>query len=319
MIDLIIPTYNQPEMLADCLASVRRYTTAEYNLVIADDHSPDATMKKVWRGCKVIYNESGTQGFPHNCNWAVSKTKAPLICLLNSDTVAKPLWLDAMLDEMDDPTVGIVGAKLLYPADHPLSRGIQHAGVAHNVQGMPYHIFRGMDRNTERANRRRELNAVTFACVLIRREVWEQVGGLCEDYVGGQFEDIDFCHKARERGWKIVYQPNAVLIHREHGSGEEFVNASSKPNAVLYRQRWGRLGSDEYLFQDVTMDLETVAAVVQMVRSRAMRYITQTPTREHIEHCERVARLPYKNLAPHEQEITRDMARMLLKELGAVL
>ena len=193
MIDVIIPTYNKPEMLQQCLRALAASTRVDYNLIIADDNSPDPKMVPALKGLKVIKNESGTRGFPNNCNYAVKKTKAEFICLLNSDTVPTPLWLDVMLEEMDDPSVGIVGARLLYPGGHKLAFCLQHAGVAHNRDGMPYHIYRGMDRHFPPANERRELNAVTFAVVLIRRSLWEELGGLSEEYKGGQFEDMDFC------------------------------------------------------------------------------------------------------------------------------
>lgn len=320
LIDVIIPVYNQPELTKACVKSVKASTFMEYNLVIADDNSPDPNMRWATAGCKVIFNKSGTQGFPHNCNYAASKTKGEFILLLNNDTIARPLWIDAMCAEMDDPSVGIVGAKLIYPASHKYGNCIQHAGVARNKHSMPYHIWRGSSPSYPPANQRRELNAVTFACALIRRKLWEELGGLCEDYVGGQWEDMDFCNRARQAGWRIVYQPNAVLYHYEHGSGEDFVELSTKTNRQLYFERWRHLGSDEYLFntQSLPDKLEEVAPIVHQLRARSLTYLLQNLSREHIDRCTNVSRLPYKNLPPQEQDISRNMAETLLTRLGEI-
>jgi len=320
-VDIIVPVYNKPELLMQCLRALDGSTTIKYNLFIADDNSPDLEMKNVFKGHKVITNKSGTRGFPHNCNYAVSQTKAPFIMLLNSDTAATPLWLNVMLQEMDDPSIGIVGCKLLYPASHRLGNCIQHAGVAHNKDGMPYHIYRGMDRNLVAANMRRELNAVTFAVVLIRRKLWEELGGLSEEFVGGQFEDMDFCARARAANWKIVYQPLALLYHYEHGSGEEFVSETSQKNAKLFVTKWGRKGSDESLFKPTGLEeyKEEFAEIMHEIRARSMRYVFQTPTTQHMELCQRIARLPYKNLREEDQRIALDMADRALKALAEIM
>ena len=319
MIDLIIPVYNKPELLVQCLRALDGSTRADYNLVIADDNSSDPKMKAAFKGNKVIINK-GARGFPNNCNYAVSQTKSEFICLLNNDTAATPLWLDVMLREMDDPSVGIVGARLLYPGDHKLAFCLQHAGVAHNRDGMPYHIYRGMGKNFPPANERREINAVTFAVVLIRRKLWEELGGLDEAFVGGQFEDMDFCARARVASWKIVYQPLALLYHYEHGSGEDFVVETSDKNARLFRSKWGARGSDEHLFKPTGFEeyREQLANVMHQLRARSLRYLYENLTKERIERCQRISRLPYKNLPPEDRAVALDMADVILKSLSEI-
>jgi len=320
-VDIIIPVYNKPELLVQCLRALNGSTTVPYNLTIADDNSPDPQMANIFKGHNVIVNQSGVRGFPNNCNYAVAHTTGEFIVLLNSDTAPTPLWLDAMLQEMDDPNVGIVGARLIYPASHRLGNCIQHAGVAHNRDGMPYHIYRGMDRNFVPANTRRELNAVTFAVALIRRKLWDELNGLCEDYVGGQFEDMDFCARAKAASWKIVYQPLALLYHSEHGSGKEFVDESSPKNAALFQKRWASRGSDEALFTPTGFEQyrEQFAEVMHQMRARSMRYVYQTPTPQHMELCQRVARLPYKNLREEDKAIALDMADQVLNALAGLM
>jgi GT2 family glycosyltransferase len=317
VIDVIIPVYNKPELLVQCLRALDGSTRVDYNLVIADDNSSDPKMKAAFKGHKVIANK-GARGFPNNCNYTVSQTKSEFICLLNNDTAATPLWLDVMLREMDDPSVGIVGARLLYPGDHKLAFCLQHAGVAHNRDGMPYHIYRGMGKHFPPANERREINAVTFAVVLIRRKLWEELGGLDETYVGGQFEDMDFCARARAADWKIVYQPLALLYHYEHGSGEEFVADTADKNARLFRSKWGARGSDEHLFKLTGLEehKERLADVMHQLRARSLRYLYENLTKERIERCQRISRLPYKNLPEEDRLVALDMASIVLKALS---
>jgi GT2 family glycosyltransferase len=211
MIQIIIPVYNGLELLKKCVNAVRGHTYVDYELIVADDNSPDANIKSYCRKEKIrfVQNGSGVQGFPHNCNWAAKESNSEFICLLNSDTEVLSGWLDAMKEEMVEPSVGIVGAKLIYPMakGSPWGGTIQHAGVARNDNGMPYHIYRGLSPRQRCVNVLTECNAVTFACALIRRRVWDDLGGLDEGYVGGQFEDVAFCYESRNRGWRVIYTP----------------------------------------------------------------------------------------------------------------
>jgi len=254
-VTIIIPTYNGTEHLKRCLSALERNTVAPYEVLIADDRSSKPEFRLYLRGLKNRYpivKSHLRRGFAGINNWAVSKTITKYICLLNSDAVPGHMWLTHMLRELNKHKgVGIVGAKLLYPPQKGYNLGgkIQHAGVARNSEGLPYHIFGGQPSDFPLANVRRELNAVTFACVLIRRKLWDSLGGLDKGYRIGQFEDVDFCWKARKAGWKIVYQPKATLLHYEHGSGEDVVTKHSMNNRGRLMSIWGNMGSDEYLFE----------------------------------------------------------------------
>lgn len=249
IIDIIIPTYNAPDLLRHCLTGIERNTHIPHRLYIADDNSTDPSMRNIFKNLTVIKNKSGVQGFPHNCNYAVGQTEGDFVCLLNSDTVPYRHWLTAMAQEMIFDDVGIVGAKLIYPdSDKRYGGMIQHAGVARANGGVPYHIFMGQSPKAQCVNVRREINAVTFACALIRRKLWDQLGGLDEAFVGGQFEDVDFNWRARELGWKVIYTPGAQLIHHEHGSGNEFVSRHSAKNFSILKAKWGHLKADADLF-----------------------------------------------------------------------
>ena len=324
---LVIPTYNKPALLKKCLAAIRRNTRGDYRVIIADDNSPDQDMQTYLGQLRakgkvtVIANGSGTRGFPHNCNWAVKQTDEPLICLVNQDVEVTSGWLTAFKAEMRDSTVGIVGCLLLYPDTKGYGRQglVQHAGVARNALGQPVHVFRLAARDDPRVQVRRDwINAVTFALALIRRETWDEVGGLDERYVGGQFEDISFNWTAREKGWKVVYTPKAVAYHYEHGSGEEYCRETSAANMERFIQYWGRMPSDEYLFTDEA-ELAGEEALVDAVARHlwdvyldGLGVIGANPTRDVIEAGRQLMKKKWEQIDPQRQEKMRAYARKLV-------
>jgi tetratricopeptide (TPR) repeat protein len=125
----------------------------------------------------------------------------------------------------------VVGSKLLYE-----NGTIQHAGVAFSrVWFTPYHIYSGLPADAPCVNRRREFQSITAACMLVRREVFEAVGGFDEGYRNG-FEDVDLCLKIREQGWQLIYRPDSVLYHLESQTPGR--KAHDKDNAKRLVQRW---------------------------------------------------------------------------------
>jgi GT2 family glycosyltransferase len=304
-------------MLKRCLRSVKANTHVPYGLIISDDNSPDAEMQayldKLEHEYNVLRNDAQL-GFPANVNQAVEFSDADFICLLNSDTRVCVGWLEALLDEMESPDVGIVGCKLVYPNEKepPWGGTIQHAGVAKGQQG-PYHIWRGMPKDYPPANVRREVNCVTFACALIRRTLWDELEGLDEGYKGGQFEDVSFSWTARELGWKVVYTPKAVVYHYEHGSGEEWVKKSESPNRRRLNEQFPNQPDDVQLFESLDKTEEGIAAFVHQIRSAAIFHTIGF--RNKLDHPLRLATMSYDELPEVEREWAREHAKRLLEVL----
>lgn len=169
-------------------------------------------------------------------NAGVAATDGEFVLLLNNDTIPKAGFLKAMLAQMADPKVGIVGAKLLFP-----NRTIQHIGVVFRNDGVPYHLgYNKKDDGTfEPAMRTDEYPAVTFACALIRRSLWDDIGGLDPAYFFN-YEDTDFCLQAVEKGWKIISSHEAVVLHLEGQSGEsrKTEKHSLNRNLKVFGARW---------------------------------------------------------------------------------
>jgi len=156
-----------------------------------------------------------------------------------------------------DDKIGVVGAKLLYPPERAeRAYKIQHCGVARDKTGSPYHIWRDKEYNYPPTLVDRYVNAITGACMLVRRECWTNLHGFDRAYEFCQFEYVDFCWRARRAGWKVYLSTRAVLLHYEHGTGEAFAYQKHDHNRAILLQRWAGLDSDEAMF-----DSEGVNAV----------------------------------------------------------
>ncbi len=148
-------------------------------------------------------------------NVAAEQAGGELLCC--STTTSRSMggdWLEEMVSQILQAGVGIVGAKLDYP-----DGTIQHAGVTLGIDGVAGHLHRGADRFDlgyfgDLALTRR-VSAVTGACMLIRRDVWDDLGGLDATDLAVAFNDIDFCLRAQESGWAVIWTPFAELIHHE--------------------------------------------------------------------------------------------------------
>ncbi|RYD03774.1 hypothetical protein N752_18680 [Desulforamulus aquiferis] len=168
--------------------------------------------------------------------------KGKYLVFLNNDTVSLPDWLDNLVSIIENQSdVGIVGSKLLFP-----NGTIQHAGVAIAENApwplTPFHIFHRKPGDFKEANRFRELQVVTGACMLIRRELFFDVGCFDEAYVNG-YEDVDLCLKVRQKGYRVIYCPHSVLYHYESVSEGRFNHID--PNICHFHAKWlGKIEPD---------------------------------------------------------------------------
>ena len=190
-------------------------------------------------------------------NFAVRHCDSPYLLFLNNDTeVVSPEWLTAMLEFAQHQEIGAVGAKLLYPDDT-----IQHAGVVLGIGGVAGHSHRYLPEHHlgyfGQHNLVRNYSAVTAACLLTRREVFEAVGGFNEE-LAVAFNDVDFCLKIRQAGYRIVYTPYARLYHYESASRGSDSTAENtgrfRAETAYMLARWGAwLQNDPYYNPNLTI------------------------------------------------------------------
>jgi GT2 family glycosyltransferase len=191
-------------------------------------------------------------------NWAAEQARGELLCFLNDDTeVIGGDWLSAMVAQVVRDRVAAVGAMLLYP-----NQRIQHAGVLLGAGGVAAHMYLRRHRDTrgyhDRALVDQDVSCVTAACMLVRRDVFVDVGGFDES-LAIAFNDVDLCLRLREAGWRIVWTPSAELYHKESASiGRHSAGARAEEWMVesnLMQSRWGQeLLSDPYYSPNLSLD-----------------------------------------------------------------
>jgi GT2 family glycosyltransferase len=220
LVSIIIPTRDGPRLRA-CLESLwYRTRYPRYEIVLIDNGSRDLGVLRHMADhadkLRVIRDDRPFNFSALN-NVAAEHARGEVLCLMNDDVeVMNGDWLDEMVAFLLQPEVGIVGAKLYFG-----DRRIQHAGLVLGVGGIAAHSFRFFDHlyfgHLGHAILPRTCSAVTAACLVTRRRVWEEIGGFDEE-LAVSFNDVDYCLRARARGWQTVWTPFAELVHYESTS-----------------------------------------------------------------------------------------------------
>lgn len=264
LISIIIPNKDQVQMLEKCLSAIKKSTYAEYEIIIVENNSTeketfayyekltgtaytaDCPMEGVFsdgkRICVVTWKEAFNYSAIHN--FALAYAKGSYLLLLNNDVeITTPDWLEELLSHCERADVAAVGCKLLYPDGR-----IQHAGVGIGLGGIANSMFVGMDSKfhgyMHRANLQLDYSAVTGACMMLKRHVFEEVGGF-EEALAVAYNDVDLCLRMGRAGYRIVYTPYAQGIHYESKSrGYENTpekQARLQKEADYMRKNWAEL------------------------------------------------------------------------------
>ena len=223
-VSAIVPTKNHAELLETCVNGLLRNTDyPSLEIAIVDHDSDDMATKillaKFAKDFRVrILRYAGLFNFSAINNFAVANTDGDVLAFLNNDIeIMHPDWLREMVSQVMRPGIGAVGAKLYYPDGN-----IQHAGVIVGIGGVAGHQYCHMPHDFAGPNGEtilvRELSAVTGACMLVRRSAFIEAGGFDPINLPVAFNDIDFCLRLREHGYRNIFTPFAELIHHESAS-----------------------------------------------------------------------------------------------------
>ena len=253
-VSIIIPLFNNLEYTKKCIEAIRGKTpNGLYELIIVDNGSTDGTedfLKSFMGNIKIISNEKNL-GFAKACNQGARASSSDYILFLNNDVEAQSGWLEPLLKALDnDSSVAAVSSKLLFP-----DGTIQHAGVLivdhrkHQDPLLALNACYQEPSDLPEANEPRTYQALTAACLLVRRNAFDQVGGFDEGFWNG-YEDTDLCFKLRMEGYKLVYQPESVLIHHEEKSGFERFSKMLENIARLHGKWLGKIKPDIILEDD---------------------------------------------------------------------
>lgn len=249
-VSLIVPSTARLTHVRACLTAVLEQTLyPNFEMIIVlSQHAPlDAIQKEnlapimADARVRVVFAPMEQFNYSRANNIAVQQSTAPLICLLNDDV--SPIasdWLSIMVGHLQDERIAAVGAKLYYP-----DATVQHGGVIMGLCGLCDHSFRLLPRGEAgygaRASVEQELSAVTAACLLIRKPVFDAVGGLDEHFASA-FNDVDLCLKMRQAGHGIIWSAQAELWHHETISfGKHYADddkSLAERDIAIMRERW---------------------------------------------------------------------------------
>ncbi|MGJ8522727.1 Glycosyl transferase [Carnimonas sp. R-84981] len=247
-VTLLIPTRDMVHMLRPCVNRILELTDyPNFDIIILDNQSSDpealAYLNDIEHEARVrVLRWNHPFNYSAVNNFGARHCQSDIIGLVNNDI--EPInsgWLTEMVSHAIRPEIGCVGAKLYYPDDT-----LQHAGVILGLGGVAGHAHRFFPRSEggfqNRLNHIQNLSAVTAACLLLRRDLFEMVGGLEEEHLPVAYNDVDLCLKVRELGYRNLWTPFAELYHHESVSRGADDNPAKKARAKrevdYFRGRW---------------------------------------------------------------------------------
>jgi len=260
-----IVLYNSLPFSKQCIKYLFKNTDPKlFELAIIDNASTDGTAEwiqkefvdsKEYRSVKTtIYFNDKNGGFAYAHNQAGKDCQTDCFLPFNNDIIPCKGWLEPILDALARPEVGIVGSKLISPK----SMGIQHAAVIFLENGTPYHRYFGYPSDIPEVNIPAYVPAVTGAVFAVKKTLWDMLGGFDTRYFCG-WEDIAFCLAAREKGYRVFYEPRSQLYHYEGESVGRY--SKEDANRTLFFSEWGEKialwGNKDYADYQKELQLQT--------------------------------------------------------------
>jgi len=263
LVSIVICTRDHGDLVRTAVGSiVARSTYGNYDITIVDNGSRDPDTLACLRGLAVqagvrVIRDDSPFNYSRLNNAAVATTRGDVVCLLNDDIeVLSPDWLEELVAQAIRPDVGAVGARLWYP-----DGTLQHGGVIIGIGGVAGHAHPRLPRGRRgylcRGVLQQEMSAVTGACLAVRRTVYDEVGGLDERLVVA-FNDVDFCLRLRQAGYRNIWTPYAELVHHESATRGPEDNpekiARFQREIGFMQARWGAaLECDPYYNVNLSM------------------------------------------------------------------
>lgn len=220
LVSIIIPNKDQAGMLQRCLEEIQEKSTyRNYEIIIVENNSTETETYEFYQSLegkdniRLLYWDKEFNYAAIN-NFGAAQARGEYLILLNNDiTVITPDWIEEMLGNCQRREVGITGARLYFP-----DNTIQHGGIVIGIGGSAGSMFVGMKREMtgylHKAVIQQNLSAVTAACLMVRRDVFDEVGGL-DEQLAVAFNDVDFCLRVRAAGYLVVYDPQVEMYHYE--------------------------------------------------------------------------------------------------------
>ena len=246
-VTVIVPVHGQWSYTRRCLRSIEDSgAQVPFEVVVVDDASPDesADLLTASTGVRLVRTERNL-GFLRAVNLGATHARGELLVLLNNDTEVRPGWLDALTAAVDgDETIGLAGAKLVYP-----DGTLQECGGIVFADASAANYGHGDDPDDPRYTAMRDVDYCSGAAILVRRELWERLGGFDERYSPAYYEDTDLAFGVRAAGYRTVVAPDAVVVHHEGVSHGTDVTAGVKQyqevNRGVFAEKWADALADQ--------------------------------------------------------------------------
>ena len=215
-VSLVIPLFAAADLTRRCLETIRDNTmTIGYEVILVDDTADTDTKQLLEHvhGARVLVNEKN-EGYLRSMNRGATLARGKWIVLCNNDIEVRLGWLEAMLECAEsDESVGVVAPKFVSP-----DGSLCEAGAIIWSDGTGANFGRGDEPGRFQYEYRREIDYGSAAALMVRDELWKEVDGFDERYLPMYYEDADLCFEAHERGWRVLYEPRAVVMHVEGGT-----------------------------------------------------------------------------------------------------
>ncbi len=251
LVTVIVPTKDQSKYLRTCIDGLLNKTSYDnVEVIIIDNQSVQSETIDFFKEIQIdervrIIKYNKTFNYSEMNNIAALHANGDLLCLLNNDiSIMKDDWLTEMVSQAIRPDIGCVGAKLFYP-----DGTIQHGGVILGLKGYASHAHKGFSGDSEgyfnRLKVAHNVSAVTAACMVVRKELFQLVGGFDQINLKVAYNDIDFCLKVRKEGYRNLFTPHAQLVHHESKSrGKKRKRMQQKQlraESDFFKKKWEHL------------------------------------------------------------------------------
>ncbi len=261
-IDVVVTTGGRFDLLEKCLTALYHEAQTTSLSIFLIDNASNAEERianaKLFEyhpeddptlGVKEFRSKRLTQsiGFPDSNNEGARLGHAPLILFLNDDVELQDGAIASAVKRFEDATIGVVGAKLIFPptSTSPIRPAgkVQHVGVALNIRGEPVHPLVGWSADNPRTNVSRDVFAVTGAFLMVRRAIFQKVGGFNSIYGMGTWEDVELCMMVRQAGLRVFVDTESIGYHYVGATQEKKqVNYPLHTNRLIFQSRWANSG-----------------------------------------------------------------------------
>ncbi|MCP2244764.1 glycosyltransferase [Lentzea aerocolonigenes] len=237
---IIIPVHGKWSYTRQCLLSINAvHPTVPFEVIVVDDASPDDSAEKLaaCTGVRLVRTPRNL-GFIGACNLGAEKARSELLVFLNNDTEVTSGWLEALVETANsDDRIGLVGAKLVYP-----DGTLQEAGGIIWSDATGWNYGRNGDPNDQAVNVLRDVDYCSGAAILVRRDLFERIGGFDTLFAPAYYEDTDLAFAIRAAGHRVVVQPKSVVVHHEGISHGKDVSSGVKRhqelNRTVFAEKW---------------------------------------------------------------------------------